>query len=90
MTINGIKQITGLSKVWSLSAKKMDWALKKYGETADSIIVQNSEDGKYVNFVAFVYPNMEVFAMLADEKRVEIEQLQLMVEEEAVIFPNQV
>jgi hypothetical protein len=33
---------------------------------------------------------MEVFAMLADEKRVEIEQLQLMVEEEAVIFPNQV
>lgn len=90
MTISGIKQVTGLSRVWALNNKRLSWALKKYDNSIDNIIVQNSEDGKYVNFMALVLSDMHVFAILVDEKRVELEQLRLMVEEEGVIFPNQV
>ena len=89
LTINGIKQVTGLSRVWKLSDKKMSWALKKFGDHFNDIIVQNTPDKKLVKFVSLVRGDGSVFAVLASEHLTDLEALKLMVDETGVVFPNE-
>lgn len=89
MTINGIKQITGLSRVWRLSDERLDRALKKYKNDFESIIAQKNKDRELVNFIALVTGDLHVFALLVDESHTDIDALKLIVEEEGVIFPRE-
>lgn len=89
MTINGIKQITGLSRVWRLSDERLNRTLKKYKDNFESIVVQKSKDGEFVNFIALVTGDLHAFALLVDESRTDIDALKLMVEEESIIFPRE-
>lgn len=89
MTINGIKQITGLSRVWRLSDERLNRTLKKYKDDFESIIVQKNKDRELVNFIALVTGDLHAFALLVDESRTDIDALKLMVEEEGVIFPRE-